>query len=207
MNTMTRARCRLHPNDDIKVSYEPATPFAMPFYVCGCTHEECWQYGFTRELAEYRWNESQADWEWLTRFLVWLAKRKWVKYFCIHACDTNNPYLSRFDLARWRGFVLRLHYFHRSDEDPEMHDHPWSFISLILVRGYIEETAKGYRRKYPGMILWRPASWAHRVILPKGRQSLSLVLTFPGRREWGFYTKDGWMHWKKFLKAKGCNDE
>src|SRR5271170_2244259 len=35
---------------------------------------------------------------------------------------------------------LYLHKFYRGDEDLHLHDHPWPFTSLILTRGYWEQT-------------------------------------------------------------------
>ncbi len=46
-------------------------------------------------------------------------------------------------MARWiwqtRWFTIRIHHIKRADADVELHDHPWSFISLILKGWYEEE--------------------------------------------------------------------
>lgn len=37
-------------------------------------------------------------------------------------------------------FAIFIHYFHRSDEDRELHNHPWGrSIAIILSGGYVEE--------------------------------------------------------------------
>ena len=46
---------------------------------------------------------------------------------------------------RWRilstpWFNIFLHFINRADEDKDLHDHPWSFWSIILKGGYIEFT-------------------------------------------------------------------
>src|ERR1700721_599838 len=51
----------------------------------------------------------------------------------------NSPYLTRITLIETRRFSIYLHWFHRSDAD-DLHDHPWDFTSMILWRGYAEET-------------------------------------------------------------------
>lgn len=139
----------------------------------------------------------------------------------------GDKYLTRWYLFRRKSMGLFLHLFHRSDEDRAFHDHPWNFISLILWRGYHEHTdirctlcvgGLGYnafspvacprcngteiervkRRKYPGMILYRPAEWAHRVELLDGKPALTLILRFKNRREWGYHLATGWLSHDKW---------
>lgn len=129
----------------------------------------------------------------------------------------GDKYLTRWYLIRKKPFGLFLHLFHRSDEDRAHHDHPWNFISLIIWRGYWEHHTEScpmlktgshsYRcfkcqgtgkvttkkRKWPGMILYRPAEWAHRVELLDGKPALTLILRFRNRREWGYHMPKGWM--------------
>lgn len=45
----------------------------------------------------------------------------------------ETPYMTRAWLGR-----LRLHIFHRGDQDPDCHDHPWGFWTFPL-RSYMEE--------------------------------------------------------------------
>jgi hypothetical protein len=54
----------------------------------------------------------------------------------------GDPYLTRWFIIRTRLIGIFLHRFHRSDEDRALHDHPWTFISIILWRGYWEHTEK-----------------------------------------------------------------
>lgn len=61
-----------------------------------------------------------------------------------------NRYMSQVILGR-----LRLHVFHRGDNDPDPHDHPWPFTTFPLV-SYVEEVT-----------WWRPGprgggSWTRR---------------------------------------------
>lgn len=55
----------------------------------------------------------------------------------LHNC-VGERFLTRFYLFRHRRLGVMLHWFERSDEDLELHDHPWSFVSVILWRGYVE---------------------------------------------------------------------
>ena len=59
---------------------------------------------------------------------------------CEDRGDQHSPYLTRWTFLDMADRLQAcVHLFHRSDGD-EMHDHPWSFVSLILWRGYVEET-------------------------------------------------------------------
>lgn len=137
-------------------------------------------------------------------------KRKELKVFqkkIIHGCeergDYGSPYLTRYTLLDIKNFQLCLHIFHRSDAE-DLHDHPWPFISLILWRGYVEVTPKGRSRKWPLMMLFRNATHSHRVELVGNKKSVSLVLMGKRKREWGFFTKEGWTQWQKYYTDKGC---
>lgn len=50
-----------------------------------------------------------------------------------------------FLIPKNRFLKIYLHKFMRSDEDRALHDHPWSFLSIILRGGYFEisETFEG----------------------------------------------------------------
>lgn len=53
-------------------------------------------------------------------------------------CD--RPYLIRFSIFEFFGFSLKLHFILRSDDDRALHDHPWTFWTLMIAGGYWEET-------------------------------------------------------------------
>lgn len=108
----------------------------------------------------------------------------------------GRPYLTRRFLFRTKWLTAMLHQFHCSDEDRALHDHPWSFITVILWRGYIERTDAGGKRKWPGMILYRPAEWRHRVELIDNKPAWTLVFHFRRRREWGYWLPTGWQHYQ-----------
>ena len=122
---------------------------------------------------------------------------------CESRGDADSPYLSRYPLVQLGGYRLCLHVFHRSDAI-EQHDHPWFFVSLLLWRGYIEQTPAGKKRYWPGAVLWRSATHRHRIELVDERRAISLVLMGPHRREWGFFTPAGWQGWRAYFTQNGC---
>ena len=129
----------------------------------------------------------------------------------------TDVYLTRWNLFGKKGKGQRrllLHYFHRSDYDGALHDHPWPFTSLIIWPGYWEWTSEGARWYGPLSILRRPADWAHRVELDNNGKSKcwTIVLTGTKNREWGFFCPKGWRHWREFekqeeLHGEGCGED
>ena len=105
----------------------------------------------------------------------------------------------RLGFQRWPGF--RLHHIVRSDADRELHDHPFSFVSIILRGGYWEHLADGTRTWHgPGSILFRSAEVLHRLELP--RPAWTFVFRGPIRRPWGFMTAFGWVPWQRFTAGR-----
>lgn len=116
--------------------------------------------------------------------------------------DPTCPYMTRWVLDL-RLFSVRLHKFHRSDDDRHLHDHPWWFVSLLLRGTYREWTlwhpswepsretdqqvCSPWRRV--GSIAFRPALHKHRVEIHPGATCWTLCLTGPIRRVWGFWDK------------------
>lgn len=131
---------------------------------------------------------------------------KKIIYGCEENGETESPYLTRYTLAKFFGCAIYLHVFHRSDNN-EFHDHPWAFASLILWNGYLEETPKGRKRVWPGMILFRKAKHAHRVELVDSKKAITLVVRGRYYRQWGFFTKEGWMQWEEFFAKRGCETD
>lgn len=108
---------------------------------------------------------------------------------------------------------LYLHETLRSDDDV-MHDHPWDNTSLVIAGGYLEHTPDGTYSRSPGAIVSRKATDAHRLELMHGR-SISLFLTGPKVRDWGFHCPKGWVPWQTFTggyhsgrsdKGAGCGE-
>ena len=151
------------------------------------------------------------------RFLFWLVKdrppdflidRRGEKYLHRWWLIKRNPY-----------FNIYLHRFLGDDIDEAIHSHPWLSLSLILSGGYYEITEGPdltiQRRWYnPGRLIYRWCSYAHRIEL--GRDCLgkipcvTLFITGPKVRDWGFKCKKGYIPWWEFLgkdgkEGKGCD--
>jgi hypothetical protein len=113
----------------------------------------------------------------------------------------KRPLLVRYYLVDRLNLGVYLHHFQRSDHRAALHDHPWSFVTLLLSSGYVEHTPAGAFRRRRFSVLWRPATWRHAVEIE--RPTWTLVIRFRRRREWGFWTRRGFVHYLDFPGA-GC---
>jgi hypothetical protein len=141
--------------------------------------------------------------------------------------EDGEIYLRRwFIYPRYKEFKkleprVYLHKFYNGYHDRHLHDHPWSFSSLILKGGYWEhsfnpewkkwethmkqenEPEKTRKKWYgPGSLLRRGARWTHSVELPtkKGKTVPCWTLIWTGvkERSWGFHTDSGWCKHDKY---------
>ena len=131
-------------------------------------------------------------------------------------------------MRRWRFFPewmpgIRVHNILKSDDDRALHDHPMSFVTIILKGGYYEYLSDGSKTWHgPGSILYRQAKTMHRIELekvwkcphtsgdscgcppqePKLQPAWTLVFRTRYFREWGFATKQGWVHNQQFITKR-----
>lgn len=157
-------------------------------------------------------------------------------YVDIRRQDTGDLYLRRWfiyprdkDFGKNKGKGrLYVHKFYRGDEDPHLHDHPWPFTSLILTRGYWEETDpfgpedKTLNDKDKARSVWthspdgqwrrrvfyrrlsllhRPATWRHRVILKDDKPVWTIVKTGVKERSWGFWIMGKLCPWRNYCNG------
>ena len=126
-------------------------------------------------------------------------------------------WLRKGESREWR-WGARLHHILRSDNDRHLHDHPWTYITVILKGGYWEITGPVspyavadfhphlapylhfdrqrdnwfLRRWYgPGSILYRKATHTHRLDVEPGKTCWTLFMMGPWQQTWGFYTEEG----------------
>lgn len=155
---------------------------------------------------------------------------RFLKPFPIKDRATGLLYLWRLYLIETPWFGVMLHRIVRPDHDAELHDHPWSFLSLVLRGGYVEELgythppgramlSRGAREKaivegsftldgrtsrnVHGFSFHR-AEDLHRIARLHGdRPAWTLVFTGRRRREWGFRVPGyGWIDWRTFLDVR-----
>ena len=132
----------------------------------------------------------------------------------------GTPYLTRYFLTPMTPWgQLRVHVFHRPDEDPDPHDHPWDFVTFPLtsyVELFMDGTGHFMRERLVKRFRfhYRSAEMAHLVT---GRVSGKVVVNWGKiytivwsgriRRTWGFWqlgrpaNKRQWVDWKTYLNV------
>ena len=115
----------------------------------------------------------------------------------------GDDYLRRWwIIPRNEGCNIYLHEILHSDDDRALHDHPWDNTSMLIDGGYIEHTPEGVFERTAGSIVTRKATDLHRLEVPEGGRAVSLFMTGPKLREWGFQCPKGWRIWTEFVDAR-----
>jgi len=103
------------------------------------------------------------------------------------------PYMYRW-VFNFVFFSIRIHHWLRSDDKRAFHNHPWSFVTIVLKGSYKDVTPEGEEILKFGSCKFRKAGHNHYVeVGDKG--CWSIIFTGPANHKWGFTTKEG-----KFLK-------
>jgi hypothetical protein len=119
-----------------------------------------------------------------------------------HDCvfENSEPYLERWIL--WLGITIRLHKFHKGDDDRAFHDHPWWFVTIPM-RPYLEQMPNQPIRRLTRLIpQFRSAYHRHMVALIDGAPVWTLILTGPKQKEWGFWEEDNFIHHRQWLERR-----
>lgn len=122
--------------------------------------------------------------------------------------DVDSEYILRLHVVKTPWFAVCLHWINKPDAEPWLHDHPVSFLSVILRGGYTETRKRGAG----GPIRTERHRWfnfvrasmldRHRITAVHGK-TLTLCFMGPKTREWGFHvwtelSPDGWIGWKDY---------
>ena len=123
----------------------------------------------------------------------------------ISGLDGSDYLIRRYLLPRNRVLNVYLHKFLGSDDDRALHDHPWYSFSLLLKGRMIEHLPDDRKRTIIARKLTiRPPEFQHRIELPAGETAVTLFVTGPAVRNWGFVCPHGWTSWQNYGTNKGC---
>lgn len=127
----------------------------------------------------------------------------------------GEPYLLRWKAVRIYGiFNVYIHQFVADDDKRALHDHPWPSLSLLVSGNMYEYFPKKTLAILnprtdcvlikEGSFKYRSAKYTHRIELLANAQKtkkfpVTIFVTGPKTRAWGFYTPDGWVHWKDYF--------
>ena len=119
--------------------------------------------------------------------------------------SAEDPYLRRWWLVPRNDTAnIYLHEILKDDDDRALHDHPWDFFSVVLSGAYLEHSKNVgplHRIYRKGDINAKKATDLHRLQVLEG-PVITLVVTGPRIREWGFDCPNGWRHWKEFCDER-----
>lgn len=118
---------------------------------------------------------------------------------------TPSGYITRLHLVKTPFGALMVHFLNGPDPEPDLHDHPVTFLSCILSGGYWELRKRDRSTWYPPDKIYR---WLfnfirasiydqHRIIWV-APHTVTFCIVGPKTRDWGFHTPDGWVYWKDY---------
>lgn len=130
--------------------------------------------------------------------------------------DVDSEYIVRLHVLKTPWFALCLHWILKPDPEPYLHDHPVTFLSIILRGGYNELRSYDGGDTHPVQThTWY--NWVranrkdcHSIIKVKPH-TLTLCFMGPKVQEWGFHRRASLLHdrpkddvvlWKAYYAAK-----
>ena len=152
----------------------------------------------------------RGPFRWLADRIIARAKRKTYRKGHIYHAD-GSLYMGRYSLFETRWLSARVHHLVSADYDRHMHDHPWSFVSLLLRGSYIERRPVNvdpfwnedgtepswFSVRNAGSLAFRRATDRHLIsnVMP---DTWSLFVYGPVRQWWGFFTPRGKVFWRDY---------
>lgn len=111
--------------------------------------------------------------------------------------EVDSGYITRLHLIKTPWFAVDVHWINHPDVEPYLHDHPVTFISIILRGGYWENRNGVIKqRRFYNFIRATPDD--RHTIVRVYPNTLTLCFMGPKTREWGFHINGSWVHWKAY---------
>jgi hypothetical protein len=111
----------------------------------------------------------------------------------------DADHIERLHIVKTPWFAVCLHWLNAPDAEPWLHDHPVSFLSIILRGGYTEQRGPYFRRRKWWNFI---RAWDCHVITAVQPGTVTLCLMGPKVREWGFHTDKGWVCWRDYYRSR-----
>ncbi|XLY90556.1 hypothetical protein ACK8QS_22305 (plasmid) [Ectopseudomonas mendocina] len=125
----------------------------------------------------------------MSKVLLWIAKRLPVRRIFKTLPDgQQSEYLERYSIVRTRPLAIYLHHFVDRDQDTELHDHPWTAVSLVLTGGYTERYLATDMQTAERQVRWLNVIRPDRFHMISAAQpgTWTLVVRFKRQKGWGF---------------------
>lgn len=118
--------------------------------------------------------------------------------WCIYRwTEVDSGYITRLHLIKTPFGAIDIHWINAPDAEPWHHDHPVTFLSIILRGGYVEARNGRLRKRRWFNFIRASKEDVHKIVYvwPK---TITLCFMGPKRREWGFHIDGTWVHWKAY---------
>lgn len=137
-----------------------------------------------------------------TRWCIW----QWTD---VDPEGEGEIYLTRLHLFQIPWCSCMLHWIRRADPEPDLHDHPNAFLSIVIRGWYVEEIPKpdSESERVTRRVSWlnfKRATDRHRIE-ELDKSTLTLVFAGPVVRGWGFHSPDGWVPWREYVARRRAN--
>lgn len=135
--------------------------------------------------------------------------------------DSDGNYLTRWRLIQTPWWGIYVHRFDGPDPRTTLHDHPWSFLSIVLRGGYIERrldqmTMKVNEHHRIRFLNYMPRGGAHAITHLRRVPAWTLMLVGRRYRTWGYLEPYSWVvrdagavsswHWTEFNKHRHADE-
>jgi hypothetical protein len=156
----------------------------------------------------------------LMKALMWLCNKTGRVFMITGTAGPEDVYLIRYYIVRSKYMNIFIHQFLRSDRD-DLHDHPWNFATYLVKGAYTEQRRQfdsiGDYQDVPtrrindgktklNTFVRRKATDLHRVVVDRdlklaerNEAALTLFVSGPFKRDWGFVKNDQWIDWRVYL--------
>ncbi len=120
--------------------------------------------------------------------------------------EVDSEYITRLHVLKTPFFAVCVHWILKPDPEPWLHDHPVTFLSIILRGGYSEK--RQWMWFEPVVRTHRWFNWIRadkrdkHTIVDVKPNTLTLCLMGPKTRTWGFHTEAGWIDWQTYYAAQ-----
>lgn len=130
--------------------------------------------------------------------------------------DVDSEYIRRLHLIKTPWFAVCLHWILKPDPEPWLHDHPVTFLSVILRGWYVELRGERHYLSAPKGSDWGAVETVFKLVHRRwynficasrdtmhrieyaAPHTLTLCFMGPKRQEWGYRTNKGWVWYKEY---------
>jgi len=125
-------------------------------------------------------------------------------------CLNGEQYLARLRILDTPWFGIYLHDIFEPDGDRDPHNHPWSFISVVLRGGYAEyvfpepeqDLDRFVEKTHRRFSVHRMGTKeAHRIVYAKPGLK-TLIIRAKRQGNWGFFKRDGYVPWQEYVEDR-----